>query len=238
MSIDALVHFPFYVGDYMSETMSFTQAQRGAYTDIKAAYIVNDGILPDDERLFIMTRCFSEEERTNVSTVVERAFKRENGFIVSEKLNLLISKQKGLRQQRIDAGKKSAEKRAEKQRALQQSESEPESESEPKKEPSKISLDDFEYFWERYGKIGNRQQAIKSFNKAVKGGTDYATIIRGLDRYQTYCREIGQEQRFIKHASTWLNNRGWEDDYTVHRQAPEKSKSQRAREAALRGLMS
>lgn len=94
---------------------------------------------------------------------------------------------------------------------------------------------DFENFWNAYGKIGNKQQALKSFNKAIKEGVNYEIIIRGLNNYQNYCRAIGQEQRYIKHASTWLNNRGWEDEYAITEQAggqpKAKSKHQRAKEA-------
>ena len=131
---DTLIHYPFYIGGYLKNTMSFTQEQRGAYIDLCVAYIQNDGQLRDDESLYILTRCFNEQNRTSVATVVERAFKRENGYINSEELNALIVKQKNLRQQRVEAGKKSAEKRAKNQRALQQSESESESELKPEPE--------------------------------------------------------------------------------------------------------
>ncbi len=136
---DELLYFPFYIGDYLKDTMSFTQQERGAYIDLCVAYIQNDGKLPDDERLFILTRCSTDLQRTAVATVVERAFERSLeqplSYIVSKKLDILIGKQKSLRNQRVEAGKASAEARAEKQRALeralQQSESNPESESKP-----------------------------------------------------------------------------------------------------------
>lgn len=95
------------------------------------------------------------------------------------------------------------------------------------------TIGDFESFWSAYGKIGNKQQALKSYNKAIKECVNNETIFRGLAKYQDYCRAIGQEQRYIKHASTWLNNRGWEDEYTITQQAggQPKSKHQRAKEA-------
>ena len=98
-------------------------------------------------------------------------------------------------------------------------------------------IGDFDSLWNLYGKIGNKQQALKAYNKAIKG-TSHEEIIRGLTNYQQYCRDLGQEQRFIKHASTWLNNRGWEDDYTVR--AVESNDSRRSRElqeAAVRGML-
>lgn len=87
----------------------------------------------------------------------------------------------------------------------------------------------FDNFWNLYGKIGNKQNALKAFNR-IKG-VDYETIIAGLGRYQNYCRAIKQEQRFIKHASSWLNSRGWEDEYGIAEQSITKSKHERAKEA-------
>lgn len=71
----------------------------------------------------------------------------------------------------------------------------------------------FENFWNIYGKIGNKQSALKAF-KRIKG-VDYEVIIGGVRKYQEYCRSINQERRFIKHASSWLNSRGWEDEYIL-----------------------
>jgi hypothetical protein len=96
-----------------------------------------------------------------------------------------------------------------------------------------ITLGDFDSFWSAYGKIGNKQQAIKSYNKSIKQGASHEEIIRGVTSYQSQCQALGQEQRYIKHASTWLNNRGWEDDYTIHQPAAGKqgslSKHERAK---------
>ena len=94
----------------------------------------------------------------------------------------------------------------------------------------------FDEFWAVYGKIGNKQQAKKFFNKAIKEGVDYEAIINGVKKYQHYCQAIGQEQRFIRHASTWLNNRGWEDEYTVYEQPAQKNKSKHERAKEALGL--
>lgn len=79
-------------------------------------------------------------------------------------------------------------------------------------------VEQFEDFWSLYTPIktsdgfvakGNKQLAQKAFIKALKGAS-YETIIRGLEQYLTFCRE---NNRYTKQASTWLNQRGWEDDY-------------------------
>lgn len=96
----------------------------------------------------------------------------------------------------------------------------------------------FDEFWEQYGKIGNKQQAIKSYNKSIKGGTLHETIIGGVEKYQAYARANNTERKYIKHASTWLNNRGWEDDYPITSTGySNKPTSRDYEEAAIRGML-
>lgn len=99
----------------------------------------------------------------------------------------------------------------------------------------------FEEFWSLYGKIGNKQQAEKSFKK-IKG-VCHEAIIAGLRKYQSYAKS--NPWYSPKHASTWLNSRGWEDEYPTESKGnqplarsaqPQPSKSERARAAAERGL--
>lgn len=224
---DTLIHFPVYLGDYLKNTISYTQAERGAYIDICIAYIQSDGKLPTDERLYIMTRCFSEEERTNVSTVVQRAFKQKNGFLVSNDLNSLLDKQKRLRDQRVQAGKTSAKKRAKLQRALQQSESESESELDTdikKKVTKKKSISNtmhsnmlFDEFWHLYPPNNGRKAAAKKKYEQLTKEEDYERINDGAKRFAAFHRAEGTERKYIPHAVTWLNQRGWEDEYIAER---------------------
>lgn len=71
----------------------------------------------------------------------------------------------------------------------------------------------FERFWEYYGPIGNKEPARKAFKK-IKG-VDHEDIIAGIARYKAQCQANGTDSKFIKHASTWLNARGWEDEYPI-----------------------
>lgn len=110
----------------------------------------------------------------------------------------------------------------------------------PKKSPMDlyIEISNFDKFWDAYGKIGNKQQAIKSYNKSIKEGASHEEILGGLTNYQSQCQANNTEQRFIKHASTWLNNRGWEDDYTIHKSnGTGKPTGNDYAEAAVRGML-
>lgn len=72
-----------------------------------------------------------------------------------------------------------------------------------------IKKEIFENFWIEYGKIGSKEPARKVF---MKIDTEYKTIIDGLRRYQAHCKANVTWYK-PQHASTWLNNRGWEDEH-------------------------
>lgn len=73
----------------------------------------------------------------------------------------------------------------------------------------------FDDFWNEYPSVGvpkgSKQDAIKKFNKLILEGVNYEKIIGGVRDYAEYARGTGS---YTKHAVTWLNARGWEDDYS------------------------
>lgn len=72
----------------------------------------------------------------------------------------------------------------------------------------------FESFWSRYPRKIGKGQARKAFFAAVKKH-DPRDIAKGFGPFLESC--VGQEERFIPHASTWLNGERWLDQ-------PEKPK--------------
>lgn len=67
-----------------------------------------------------------------------------------------------------------------------------------------------ETFWPAYPKKVDRSKAMKAFLRARKDCT-LEEIMSGLSRY---CAQGFEDQRFIAHATTWLNGRRWEDEVT------------------------
>ena len=66
---------------------------------------------------------------------------------------------------------------------------------------------DFKVFWAAYPRKVKKQNALKGYIKATKTATSQE-IFEGLIRYQRVC---GEDQRFISHADTWLNQARWTD---------------------------
>lgn len=79
----------------------------------------------------------------------------------------------------------------------------------------------FEQFWKFYTPIknkeghfvakGNKQTCLKKFINILNEGVDYETIIRGLEKYLTYCKNNGYSSCG---AEVFLNQRRFENDYS------------------------
>ena len=78
---------------------------------------------------------------------------------------------------------------------------------------------EFDEFWKDYPRKVSKQDAYKSYCRA-RETTPKDVIFAGLDRYKRFLREEQTEYNFIAHATTWLNQHRWEDEYPVATTAP------------------
>ncbi len=76
---------------------------------------------------------------------------------------------------------------------------------------------EFEDIWKRYPKKQGKENAQKAYLKARKDGVDKESIERGLEAYIAFLRAEKTDPKYIKHGSTWFNQRCWEDDYSSGR---------------------
>lgn len=76
---------------------------------------------------------------------------------------------------------------------------------------------EFNDIWELYPNKKGKSNAFKSFTKALKEGVSVETIKNGVINYVQYIQLEKVEPHYIKHGSTWFNQRCWEDDYTIKR---------------------
>lgn len=81
---------------------------------------------------------------------------------------------------------------------------------------SKTDLEkEFEKLWEYYPNKKGKEQAKTKYLLARKHGTTYETIAQGLKNYINYIKSENIEEKFIKHGSTWFNQKCWNDDYKI-----------------------
>ena len=88
---------------------------------------------------------------------------------------------------------------------------------------SKEIENDFEEVWKAYPKKQGKEAAKKAYIKARKAGTSHLEIVAGLTRYKLSLQANKTEERYIKHGSTWFNQKCWEDDYSINQSSANKS---------------
>lgn len=84
----------------------------------------------------------------------------------------------------------------------------PKSTKPPRTGPEPTASSDFQAFYDLYPKKKNRKQAEVAFPRALKRAS-LAKILAGVERYAA--ERHGQDERYTKHAATWLNNDCWND---------------------------
>ena len=77
---------------------------------------------------------------------------------------------------------------------------------------------EFEKIWEYYPNKKGKDQAKNKYISARKNGTTYEEVVQGLKNYLNYIKAENVESKYIKHGSTWFNQKCWNDDYKISNQ--------------------
>ena len=86
---------------------------------------------------------------------------------------------------------------------------------EPVKSNEKVLNEEFEKLWQYYPNKKGKEEARKKYLLARKNGTTYEEVANGLKNYITYIKSENIEEKYIKHGSTWFNQKCWNDDYKI-----------------------
>lgn len=95
----------------------------------------------------------------------------------------------------------------------------------PKKALIEQYSKEFDKLWEHYPNKKGKEEAKKKYISARKDGTTYEEVASGLKKYIEYCKAENIETKYIKHGSTWFNQKCWNDVYEVKTQ-PKKIDTQ------------
>ena len=87
--------------------------------------------------------------------------------------------------------------------------------SEPKKINEKDFDEEFEKIWQYYPNKKGKEEARKKYIIARKNGTSYDDVVNGLKNYIAYIKSENIKEKYIKHGSTWFNQKCWNDDYKI-----------------------
>jgi hypothetical protein len=71
----------------------------------------------------------------------------------------------------------------------------------------------FDSFWTAYPKKKNKGHAENTWKKLKTNGELFEKIMDGLSRAIASRDWTKEDGRYIPHPATWLNAKGWEDEY-------------------------
>ena len=75
---------------------------------------------------------------------------------------------------------------------------------------------EFETLWKLYPRKIGKPKALKAYQKARKNGATFEDVKKGIEAYRRQINALKTDTEYIKHGSTWFNNEGWKDDYTIN----------------------
>lgn len=207
------IWMPLYIGDYLADTARLTTEQHGAYLLLLMDYW-RSGRLPDNDQVLAQICKLSPDAWCNAKAMLEPFFSIEDGFWVHHRVEKEMSDAKVNKQKNHVRAVKAAKVRWEnaKSNATSNSEAMLEPCPSPSPSPSKknnIYTEDFESFWKVYPRHESKSQAMKSWKTAKP---DLQIVLKAVE-----VQKKGEQwqKNIIPHASTWLNQRRWEDETIV-----------------------
>ena len=97
----------------------------------------------------------------------------------------------------------------------------------PSKKDLQIQYEkEFNKLWEYYPNKKGKDQAKNKYILARKQGTTYEEVSQGLKNYLNYIKLENIELKYIKHGSTWFNQKCWNDDYKITNSSTKKNDEQ------------
>jgi hypothetical protein len=101
---------------------------------------------------------------------------------------------------------------------IDETETETETETEVKQKPKQkrvTMMDRFEDFWKSYPKKKSRGDAEKAWVKINPSEPLIEHILSAVQRATTSIDWTKDNGQYIPHPASWLNRKGWEDEYTT-----------------------
>lgn len=204
------IWMPIYIGDYLADTARLTTEQHGAYLLLLMDYW-RSGRLPDNDQVLAQICKLSPDAWSNAKAMLIPFFSIEDGFWIHKRVEEELSKSAENKVKKHERAVKGANARW--NNALSNASSNAQAMlnecPSPSPSPSKknnIYTEDFELFWKAYPRHESKSQAMKSW-KSTK--PDLQIVLKAIE-----IQKQGEQwkRNIIPHASTWLNQRRWEDE--------------------------
>ena len=192
----SLPYMQLYVSDYLADTAHLNAQQHGAYMLLLMNYWQRAKPLDNtNDRLAFVARMTSDEWFENKEVLAE-FFIVEGDIWTHSRIELDLQK---VHEKSVKAslnGRLSGVKRSLNHK------------DKDKEEDKDTDTEAFDRFWSVYPRKAGKQDAQRSFERALK----VATLDEILAGAQKYADDPNRVAQFTAHPSTWLNQGRWSDD--------------------------
>jgi len=81
------------------------------------------------------------------------------------------------------------------------------------KDNNKTYVSEFEEFWKNYPRKTDKKQAYFQWKARIKSGVSSGDLLLAAKNYAAECRQVKREERYIKHAKTFIGAHGSYEEY-------------------------
>jgi uncharacterized protein YdaU (DUF1376 family) len=206
--------FPFYLNDYLADTVLLSLDEHGAFILLMTFYWNSDASVPASaERLHKICRCTTDAEQHAVDHVAKTYFSVVDGYLQNDRLDKELAKSASISASRVKAAKaKHAKGSASAGASAEQVHTQSQSQSQSHKDLLKTLSDSFEKLWSEYPNKTGKKEALRHFNASVKTVEDLQKIWKAINNYMNHLLQPQNSFKQFQNGSTWFNNwRDWVD---------------------------
>ncbi|KKL11339.1 hypothetical protein LCGC14_2546830 [marine sediment metagenome] len=220
----------FYPGDYLRDTAHLTTQEHGAYLLLIFHYWGRFSPPKDDDVMLARIINISLRQWKRIRPVIQEFFDVRDGKWFHYRIEAEMRKASDIMMKRSEAGKKSDAKRntcsthdehmgcgpspspspspSKDLKVKNNVLSEAESTTPAKHKYTSL----FEEFWKAYPVKRGKGAAFKAYKRARASGVNNAALIAAISEARQKSPEWAKG--YIQHPATWLNQRGWENEFT------------------------
>jgi uncharacterized protein YdaU (DUF1376 family) len=189
----------FYSDNFLSGTMFFSDEQVGKYIRLLCAQHLTGHL--EEKNMILICKSYDFE-------IWKKFVKDDVGLFYNERLENEINKRKAYTESRSKnkKGKKKSKKIIRKSYENHMG-------NENEIENEDINASSFDLFWKAYPKKKSKGQAEKAWSKINPSKQLLATMIAKIEQAMTSEDWLKDNGQFIPYPASWLNAKGWEDEY-------------------------
>jgi len=207
--------FQLYAADFYMDTISWTNEEIGIYLRLLLSEWINGPLDFNARKLASISQISLRKFGIKWVKIGEKFTENKDGKLINERLEEVREKQRLWREKSSLGGKKSAEQRTRVVQPPYQPNGQPKGNSSSSSSLKYLKKDTllFNQFWKAYPLKKSKGQAEKTWKKINPNQDLLNAILTGIEKAKKSEQWMKNNGEFIPHPSTWLNAKGWEDEY-------------------------